>query len=147
MADASVLTGSVGRNGANHRPDVRLVQGLLNGWRTRNGRQNIAVDGIVGDETTGAILDFQQQMGTGSDARLDPDGPTLRALFLQHFSAVQDQLRVSLYQYPSNEAHSEEVAPISRQDLQDQLRRYAEQLKRVYSQDQRRTGPSVQPVA
>jgi peptidoglycan hydrolase-like protein with peptidoglycan-binding domain len=57
MADISA---SVGEGGRNLPDDTRTVQGLLNTARQNDGLTAIAVDGLVGPETVGAIRAFQQ---------------------------------------------------------------------------------------
>lgn len=76
-----MIASSVGRNGINAKGDVRTIQVYLNGWiavsRTIN---SLAIDGIVGPKTIGAIERFQRAMGLGVDGRIDAGGPTLRKL-------------------------------------------------------------------
>lgn len=74
-----LITGSVGAGGTNRAVDVRVVQLLLNGWLAR--ANHLAVDGIVGPLTTAAIVQFQQAAQVpAADGRVDPAGPTMRAL-------------------------------------------------------------------
>lgn len=84
----SALSASVGRNGANRPGDVRLVQHLLNDAIARVTGALLAVDGVAGPKTTAAIEHFQRQRGLQSDARADPDGPTLQRLLNEHLSAL-----------------------------------------------------------
>ena len=69
------ISGSVGRNGANHTGDTRFVQRLLN-----DAGAALTVDGLVGPKTIQAIEAFQGRNGIGADGRVDPGGGTLRAL-------------------------------------------------------------------
>lgn len=75
-----MIESSVGINGSNAFNDVLIIQSALNVWRVKNGRGPIAVDGLIGPETTGAILDFQQSSSLGADGRIDPNGPTVARL-------------------------------------------------------------------
>src|SRR5712691_5096546 len=75
------LTGSVGKDGQNHVDDARLVQQLLNRYRSRTANL-LRVDGVVGKQTLLAIEDFQchvMQMSK-SDQLVSPDGPAFKAL-------------------------------------------------------------------
>jgi peptidoglycan hydrolase-like protein with peptidoglycan-binding domain len=74
------ISRSVGTGGANLKKDVRYVQALLNYWRLENGRLRIKVDGLVGPVTVGAIRDFQQLRAGIVDGRVDPYGPSIKAL-------------------------------------------------------------------
>ena len=64
-----------------NRDEVLLVQRLLNQHRPPP-LCPIAVDGLVGPETGGAIWEFQQRVvkSIRADGRVDPGGPTFRAL-------------------------------------------------------------------
>jgi peptidoglycan hydrolase-like protein with peptidoglycan-binding domain len=74
------ISQSVGRGGGNVKKDVRFVQALLSFWRQENGRTVIAVDGLVGPITIAAIEDFQRAKTGIVDGRVDPRGPSLKAL-------------------------------------------------------------------
>jgi hypothetical protein len=74
------ITASVGFGGRNLTTDTRTVQELLNNAQTNSGQPPIAVDGIVGPKTIGAIREFQQSRLGFNDGRVDPGGPTIRAL-------------------------------------------------------------------
>jgi Putative peptidoglycan binding domain len=74
------ISASVGVGGRNLAQDTRTVQELLNQAGTRSGLPLIAVDGIVGPKTIGAIRTFQQSRFGWADGRVDPGGPTLEAL-------------------------------------------------------------------
>ena len=75
------LEGSVGQNGDNLEPDVRIVQQLLN-QQDLAPLQRLAEDGRVGPATTEAIRHFQTRyLGINSpDGRVDPGGRTIRRL-------------------------------------------------------------------
>jgi len=77
----STISASVGRGGANHARDVRLIQELIN-------RQlpipllPLEVDGKIGPATIGAIEEYQRRVAhmAHPDGRVDPGGKTLQAL-------------------------------------------------------------------
>jgi hypothetical protein len=75
---------SVGFRGVNKSNDVLLIQNALTVWRARNRARNggawLALDGLVGPQTIGAIRDFQSFNGLITDGRIDPNGPTLAQL-------------------------------------------------------------------
>lgn len=68
--------------GVNAAADVKAVQGLINQISMNFGGplKPIAVDGIVGPETIGAINRFQSRNFGWSDGRVDPNGKTLAKL-------------------------------------------------------------------
>jgi putative chitinase len=77
------ISESVGRNGGNVRDDVKTVQILLNlnvdqlaPW------EPVAEDGAIGDQTIGAIEEFQRRVMqvAAPDGRIDPGGRTLQRL-------------------------------------------------------------------
>jgi len=71
-ATSSTMGGSVGRGGKNNTADVKAVQKAL----------GLADDGKCGPKTIGAIEAFQKKQGRGkADGRIDPGGPTAKALF------------------------------------------------------------------
>jgi hypothetical protein len=57
----AILTNSVGLGGVNDFQDSKYVQTLLNDWLIRTGDFGIDIDGIVGDQTIGAIKKFQRE--------------------------------------------------------------------------------------
>jgi peptidoglycan hydrolase-like protein with peptidoglycan-binding domain len=81
---SSPMQGSVGAGGMQDDRDTRYAQRLLNDWRVRNGLGLIGVDGLVGDETIGAIVAFQEVETGAVDGRLDPGGVGIRALERLH---------------------------------------------------------------
>ena len=72
---------SVGKGGANHKPDVRKVQRLLNRFRHASDAL-LKVDGWAGAKTVAAIEHFQRARlhFAAPDGRVDPHGPTLHRL-------------------------------------------------------------------
>jgi len=77
-----VLSGSVGSGGVNARPDVLLVQSLLNLVSVPNGGPSrlLAVDGLCGPLTIEVIRRFQSVNLGFTDGRIDPGGRTLARL-------------------------------------------------------------------
>ena len=78
----SVIGGSVGLGGANQRPDVQLVQTLLNAVPVAKGgpMPQLGVDGLSGPMTYGAIRRFQTVNAGPADGRIDPGRKTEQAL-------------------------------------------------------------------
>jgi peptidoglycan hydrolase-like protein with peptidoglycan-binding domain len=73
----------VGRGGVNSRSDVELVQSLINSKiKEISPLAPLAVDGIVGPKTIGAIERYQKSVVGLSrpDGRVDPGGKTITAL-------------------------------------------------------------------
>jgi peptidoglycan hydrolase-like protein with peptidoglycan-binding domain len=87
------IKASVGQGGANKAADVTYIQLLLNDARGRLNLPLLAVDGIAGPKTIAAIRQFQAGAHTGSDGRLDPKGPTIRALEDAHIAALAISIR------------------------------------------------------
>jgi peptidoglycan hydrolase-like protein with peptidoglycan-binding domain len=75
-----ILETSVGRGGANAKPDVRFVQRMLNNAGMPPGTPLLVVDGIAGPKTNSAIESYQRRQGLTADGRIDPAGPTLKHL-------------------------------------------------------------------
>lgn len=73
---------SVGQGGFNRKDDVLKIQRLLNLIAVGDGgpMPPLAEDGLVGPKTIGAIRGFQRFHHTGSDGRVDPNGPTLKKM-------------------------------------------------------------------
>src|SRR5262245_11187080 len=79
---AKQIGGSVGQGGRNTRADVVTVQELLNRVSDSQGGppSPVAVDGLIGPETVGAVTRFQKKNFGWSDGRVDPNGHTLARL-------------------------------------------------------------------
>ena len=75
----SDLSGSVGKGGKNNRPDVKLVQQLLNA-ELPAGKTPLATDGIFGPKTGGALFDFQKRKNLGTSGLVAPRDATWRTL-------------------------------------------------------------------
>src|SRR5436309_13611924 len=82
------ITGSVGEGGTNRSRDVSLIQFMLNERRRADGFRQIAVDGISGPETIGAIRSFQENETGIVDGRIDPNGPAWNALLADYNALV-----------------------------------------------------------
>lgn len=81
MTDRTIISGPVGRDGRNHVGDVRAIQELIN-HHLPVPLQPLVVDGRCGLFTIRAIEEVERHyihMPT-PDGRIDPHGPTLRAL-------------------------------------------------------------------
>lgn len=78
---AAEITAAVGREGINRHHDGRIVQQLINEHRPPEIAR-LTVDGIVGPRTVAAIVACQTDFlrMPRPDGRIDPDGPTLRAV-------------------------------------------------------------------
>src|SRR5690242_1583738 len=77
------MQGSVGRVGRNNPVEVKMIQSMLNSLPAMDGgpTSQLAVDGLVGPLTIGAITTFQRAARLRvADGRVDPLGPTIRAL-------------------------------------------------------------------
>ena len=73
---------SVGAGGINAKADTFLVQQLLNSVPFEEGGPDLllAEDGLIGPKTQAAINKFQKKVLSSPDGRIDPDGPTIKAL-------------------------------------------------------------------
>lgn len=81
MVDAQhTIAGSVGSGGRNDYMDVITIQFLLNTARARMGQGPIGLDGKTGNETIGAISDFQRKSFGSADGRVDVGGRSFRRL-------------------------------------------------------------------
>ena len=82
MAPKTVLGGSVGVGGMNRKPDVEIVQRLLNAVPAARGGAAPALeaDGLCGPLTTTAIGRFQRTNSCPADGRIDPGMTTETAL-------------------------------------------------------------------
>lgn len=99
MAKTRLPVSPVGKGGANHVEDVRLVQSLLNAWLRPRGDTPLTVDGVVGPRTEAAIRAFQQGVTGASDGLVSPGGPTMRALAANYFGAIREGLPLATSQF------------------------------------------------
>jgi peptidoglycan hydrolase-like protein with peptidoglycan-binding domain len=95
-----VIRKSVGQGGQNIAGDVLYVQILLADVLVRKGLASISIDGVCGPKTIKAIRDFQQAgPALVQDGRIDPNGPTIRALHRKHIEGIgSGQLVQATYQ-------------------------------------------------
>ncbi len=77
-----IIRNSVGFGGGNLRDDVLLVQKLLNAVPPPQGgpTPSLAIDGLCGPKTCGAIRQFQTLALGSADSRIDPGQQTEMAL-------------------------------------------------------------------
>ncbi len=78
----SPIAASVGVGGMNRKPDVEIIQRLLNAVPLPKGGPNpmLDTDGLCGSKTCNAISRFQQVTFGRADGRIDPGFQTLNAL-------------------------------------------------------------------
>jgi hypothetical protein len=74
---AKLISASVGRWAANRLPDVKTVQELLN---KAGALPPLAVDGMCGPKSNGAIFAFQKAHFGSADGRVDPGQRTIKKL-------------------------------------------------------------------
>ncbi|WP_207480963.1 peptidoglycan-binding domain-containing protein [Arenibaculum pallidiluteum] len=92
-----VIEKSVGKEGSNSKGDVRVVQLLLNDWLGGEHKTLLKVDGIAGPKTEAAILAFQKAKTKVVDGRIDPQGPTIKALAALHLKALLSGIEPWVY--------------------------------------------------
>ncbi|MFI5566953.1 hypothetical protein ACIA6T_06165 [Streptomyces sp. NPDC051740] len=106
------ISQSVGRNGTNLRREVQYVQALLNVFRVEGGRPELALDGLVGPLTFGAIEEFQAAVTGIVDGRVDPGAQAITALE-QQTAGVLDELRaVTMFALLLSHRPAEEEPPV-----------------------------------
>lgn len=86
------ISASVGVGGANHAGDVRMVQRLLNDYRSRVGLTLLKADGVAGPLTNAAIGEYQTRNGLTETAsgRVEPGGATIRQLQKDLLSGIAE---------------------------------------------------------
>lgn len=102
--------GSVGQGGRNEASDTRLVQTLLNRIPTARGGPLglLAVDGLVGVKTIGAIKRFQSVHFGGADGLVDARNKTIRQLISA--AMAKDASPVPPRLTPSEKSESDALA-------------------------------------
>jgi peptidoglycan hydrolase-like protein with peptidoglycan-binding domain len=81
-AGGSMLVGSVGKDATNRPADVRIVQQVINlRDDLRGGLPVLAVDGIYGPNTQGAIDHVQSRLIRTPDGRVDPYQVTIKRMW------------------------------------------------------------------
>ena len=75
---------SVGKQGQNRPNDTKVIQNLLNKHKYTPSVSPLSVDGLIGPKTISRIEAFQKQhlKMIRPDARVDPNGRTLKALIV-----------------------------------------------------------------
>ena len=73
------IMGNVGQGGRNHRPDVSLVQQLLNAAMPP-GKIRLVTDGLFGAKTLAALADFQRRSGLRPNGLVAPGDSTWQKL-------------------------------------------------------------------
>ncbi len=104
MSRVHLVAHSVGEGGRNAAADVRAVQHLLNDWLGRKNARLLAVDGVAGPLTIGAIRDAQRAFGGVVDGRVDPAGPTINWLFRNFMDAMLGGVKLPLERPPPGTA-------------------------------------------
>lgn len=93
----SPLLGSVGHNGANGIADAKYAQRLLNQWRAPRGLPLLAVDGVVGSNTTTAISDFQRaETPAWVDGLIEPGRNTIKQMETLYLTSVNEGFDASV---------------------------------------------------
>lgn len=108
------IASSVGKGGGNKKADVKLVQTFLNSTPPEEGGPELllAEDGLIGPKTQAAIDKFQKKVLRTPDGRIDPHGPTIKALTgLICDSASVPAGRLGLDGRPGQAAGSPSAAP------------------------------------
>jgi peptidoglycan hydrolase-like protein with peptidoglycan-binding domain len=95
----SCLLASVGEGGVNRSREVKYVQFLLCDWQYCRGGVGIVVDGIVGPKTKAEIRKFQSECSGIVDGRIDPSGPSIKALETAHINSLILGIGVSASRY------------------------------------------------
>jgi peptidoglycan hydrolase-like protein with peptidoglycan-binding domain len=116
-----IISGSVGRGGANQAADVRLVQRLLNDARVRTGEELLVVDGLAGPRTNAAIELYQRRYNLPTDGRIDPTGPTLRHLIEAFWVSIEAgvvQIRLPSGNAPTATPEPELLAAMLKESLE-----------------------------
>jgi peptidoglycan hydrolase-like protein with peptidoglycan-binding domain len=123
-----LITGSVGKDGANNVTDVRVIQRLLNYWLTQSGRPRLKINGVAGPDTIAAIISFQRASGTTPSGRVEA-GPGVEAMFNQHLSKLIDSIDMSvLGKYLRKSAGPGDV--LSDPEVSDALKNYIDALRK-----------------
>ena len=92
------IKNSVGLKGVNERPDVRVIQTLLNAFAAwKKPVKPLKVDGLIGPKTIDTIVEFQKQAINmkAPDGRVDPNGSTIRYLSMYHGRIQKDELKTN----------------------------------------------------
>jgi hypothetical protein len=76
------IRASIGAGGRNRTADVLAIRQFLNAPSPAEGESDLILpkDGRIGPNTQAAITKYQNQTLGWADGRIDPSGPTIRAL-------------------------------------------------------------------
>lgn len=94
-ADQPLLKKSVGRGGANIRPEVMVAQILCNIARPATPVP-LKIDGFVGPKTEAAIFEVQRSFLSRTDGLIEPKGPTLAHLLSKWGERIDLKLQVPM---------------------------------------------------
>lgn len=100
--------------------DVMYVQLMLNDWRGRSGFPLIGEDGIMGNETSDAIFDFQEIVTGITDRRIDPYGAAIRSLEMEHLRSVLYGVEAAIAEYPLPTANDPVIYHDIEQESEDE---------------------------
>ena len=81
-----MLRQAVGDRASNNQLDVKVVQSLLNKKRQAQAKTLLTVDGLYGDQTLGAIRDYQSTFMSNPDGIVSPYGVTIKKLWPVSYS-------------------------------------------------------------
>lgn len=118
-----VVGRSVGQGGSNARGDVLTIQQALNAVGPAQGgpAPRLATDGLIGPATRAAIGKFQKQNISFVDFRIDPNGPTIKALNLVLRGSPALQASVSSRSVTSRTAVGQAAPPAPTFDVTDEM--------------------------
>ena len=118
-----VVGRSVGQGGSNARNDVLTIQQALNAVGPAQGgpAPRLATDGLIGPATRAAIGKFQKQNISFVDFRIDPNGPTIKALNLVLRGSPALQASVSSRSVTSRSAVGQAAPPAPTFDVTDEM--------------------------
>src|ERR1017187_6347403 len=88
-------TPSDGAGGGKVSKDGRYGERLLNASRGGTGQTELKEDSVVGPKTMKAIEELQRSKTVFHDDRVDPDGPTVKALE-QQIACLSREMKVYL---------------------------------------------------
>lgn len=128
------LTSSVGIDGANKASDAKFVQMLLNNWLASSRQDPLRLDGLVGPKTIKAISSFQRESQLAPDGRIDPHGPTIKALIALQFEQLYKGVATSTLDAATHRlrlASSGLSVPGCQAELSAAVDAYFRELKRV----------------
>lgn len=126
------INASVGEGGVNAPLDVQYVQVLLNSWGPDHGIAELAMDGLIGPKTNGAIRAFQQAELGFVDGLVEVGLNTITALeasiadFADELKTYSVLALALSYESPPDEVPVDEFAPLNDAELVAMFQRMAE---------------------